>query len=71
MFTIIIIEQESHGEANPIRVIKNILSPGTNIDFNNDRLSNYLCCLNFEHYKIIKQNTIGLSIGIAFFLVYS
>ena len=64
-FTVIIIVQESHGESQPTRVVKSIVSPGINIDNNNSYNNNYLCCLNFEHYKIYNKQKHGLSIGIA------
>ena len=65
-FTVIIIEQDSHGESKPDRKITNIFSPGINIEYNKSYENNYLCCINFEFYKLFNSNKHGLSIGIAF-----
>ena len=63
-FTVITIVQESHGENNPERNVSGIYSPGTNIEYNLNYDSNYLCCICIEEYSF-NQNKLGYSIGLA------
>ena len=54
--TIITIEQDSHGEKNPDRTVTGIYSPGTNIEFQKDYQSNWLCVLTIESFQFYQTN---------------
>ena len=64
-YTVIIIEQDSHGKKDPKRNITEIVSPGLNIEsnhFSNNIMSVYIECINdFKSGKPIL--TLGLSIA--------
>ena len=55
-FTIITIEQETHGESNPERKVTGIYSPGTNIEYNQSFNQNYLCSIVFEQHSFRKNH---------------
>ena len=63
--TVITIEQETHGESNPDRSVTGIYSPGTNIEFQKDYQSNWLCVLSIETFKFYQSKQLGIHIGIA------
>ena len=49
-WTVILIEQDTHGESNPERKVTGIYSPGTNIQYTQSFNSNNLACLYLETF---------------------
>ena len=62
-YTVIIIEQDSHGTKGPNRNITEIVSPGTNI--NNNTFSNNLMSIYLEELKDYKTKKPILGLGLA------
>ena len=62
-YTIVKIEQDCHGSANPKRNITEILSPGINL--NTDNFTNCMMSLVFEEFKDCKSNLPILQLGLS------
>ena len=64
-YTVVLVEQDSHGIPNPGREVTNIYSPGTNIDFYNSYDSNHIFAIYLEQCYSHKYHAEVTMIGIS------
>lgn len=65
-YTIVLMEQESHGSKNPTRSISRIYSPGTDVEYD-DTLSNSLVSFHIETFPSLHSNERNFLCGVSVF----